>query len=350
VKLSTILQYSGDVRAAAEEAVAFEAAGLDAIWVPEAYGMDAISILGYVAARTDRLEIGTGVVNVYSRTPTLLAMSAAGLDALSQGRMNLGLGASGPQVIEGFHGISYRHPAARIKETIEVCRRVWRRDVVDFQGSTLEIPLPTGEGTGLGKPLKIINQPFRDRIPCFWGALRPYSVGLAAEVADGWMPEWFIPEKAPAIWGEALRTGLERRPASLPPLEIVAGGVACVSDDPDEVQSALDRVRPLIALYVGGMGAREMNFNHELLRRYGWDSEADKIQELFLTGRKQEAAAAVPSGFLEEWSLAGSRSRVKERVAAYRRAGVTYLQLSLTGPLAERIATIRDFRSIVEEA
>jgi F420-dependent oxidoreductase-like protein len=347
VKLSTVLAYAGDIRAAAEEAVLLEAAGLDAVWVPEAYGFDAISVLGYLAARTTRLELGTGVLNVYSRTPTLLAMTAAGLDAVSEGRMNLGLGASGPQVIEGFHGIPYHRPAARIRETIEICRQVWRREVVSYRGTALAIPLLDG-GTGLGKPLKMINSPRRAAIPCFFGALRPYSVGVAAEIADGWLPEWFIPEKGEAIWGDALRRGLSRRAPNLGPLEIVAGGPACISDDPDRVQDVLDRQRPHVALYVGGMGARELNFNNELLCRYGWEAEAAKIQDLFLSGRKADAAEAVPNEFLQQWALAGSTARVRNRLAAFRSVGVTYLQLTLTGSSAEKAETVRRFRRLVD--
>ena len=349
MKLSTLCQYAGDVREAAQEIAALERAGLDAAWVPEAYGVDAISTLGYLAAQTSRIELGSAVLNVYSRTPTLLAMTAAGLDALSCGRMNLGLGASGPQVIEGFHGVPFERPATRIRETIEICRRVWRRDVVEYEGETLAVPLPEGQGTGLAKPLKMINRPVRAAIPCFWGALRTMSVALAAEVADGWIPEWFIPEKAEQVWGAALQRGLSKRDPSLGTLQIVAGGVACISEDPDRVQLALDARRPLVALYVGGMGARSMNFNNELLCQYGWESEAKVIQDLYLGGHMREAEAAVPNAFLHQWSLAGPRSVVKERLAAYREAGTTYLQLGLTGSLDEKVATVEQFRGLVDE-
>ena len=176
MKLSVMLNYSGDVVAAADEIVALEKAGLDAVWVAEAYSFDAISMMGYLAACTERVEIGSAIVNVYSRTATLLAMSAAGLDALSGGRIILGLGASGPQVIEGFHGVPYEKPMARIKETMEVCRRVWRREVIDFHGTTIDIPLPEGRGTGLAKPLKLINHPVRDSIPLYWASLKGKSV------------------------------------------------------------------------------------------------------------------------------------------------------------------------------
>ena len=196
MKLSMQLSYAGGFKEAAKQVVDLEKAGLDVVWVAEAYTFDAISQMGYLAAITERVQIGSGIVNVFSRTPTLLGMTAAGLDFISDGRCILGLGASGPQVVEGFHGVPYEKPLMRIKETIEVVRRVVRREVIDFHGQTIDIPLPEGEGTGLGKPLKLINRPVRDAIPIWWASLMGNAVAATAEVADGWLPIMFIPEQA----------------------------------------------------------------------------------------------------------------------------------------------------------
>ncbi len=198
--------------------VELEKAGLDQVWIPEAYTFDAISQVGYLAANTDRVEIGTGIVNVYSRTAALMAMTAAGCDYVSDGRFILGLGASGPQVIEGFHGVRYEKPMLRIKEYIEACRMIWKREEkFDYQGQTFQAPLPPGEGTGLGKPLKLINHPVRSDIPIWWASLKGLSVTATAEIADGWLPIMFIPEKFQQVWGEQLKAGLAKRDPSRKP-------------------------------------------------------------------------------------------------------------------------------------
>jgi F420-dependent oxidoreductase-like protein len=348
VKLSTILQYASDPRAAAEEIPVLEKAGLDVVWVPEAYSFDAVSTMGYLAALTDHVEIGSGILNVYSRTPTLIAMSLASIDALSGGRANCGLGASGPQVIEGFHGVPYLQPMQRIIETIEVCRATWRREPIEHHGKTIDIPLPAEQGTGLGKALKLINHPVRSAIPIWWASLQPRSVEATARLADGWIPIHFVPDRADAVWGEALARGRQQRLAELQPLQIMAGGAARITEDADEVSRILDAGRPEVALYVGGMGARGKNFYNETMVRYGWESEARTIQDLYLDGRKAEAAAAVPAEYLSAVALVGPIGHVAERVAAYAEAGVTHLQLTLTGPLAQKLATVEAFRSIVD--
>src|SRR4051794_12200997 len=198
--LSTMLQYSDDPLAGAEAAVAMERAGLDVIWVPEAYSFDAVSLMGFLAARTERVEIGSGILPIYSRTPTLTAMSAAGLDALSNGRAILGLGASGPQVIEGFHGVPYDKPVTRTREIIDICRKVWRRERLEHDG-LYPIPLPEGRGTGLGKPLKLINHPKRANIPIWVAALGDKNVEMTAELAEGWLPHVLVPEKIRDVFG-----------------------------------------------------------------------------------------------------------------------------------------------------
>ncbi len=348
MKLSVMINYSGDVMAAANEAIELEKAGLDCAWVAEAYSFDAISMMGYLAGRTERLEIGSAIVNVYSRTPTLLAMTAAGLDVVSGGRINLGIGASGPQVVEGFHGVPYDKPLARTKEVIDICRRVWKREVIEHHGATVDIPLPEGQGTGLAKPLKLINTPVRESIPIWVASLKDKSVAATAELADGWIPIFYVPDRADRVWGDALAAGKAKRDASLGPLQTIAGGPVLFTDDADVPMKVNNFGRPMVALYVGGMGARGKNFYNEIMSAYGWEGAAKTIQDLYLDGKKQEAAAAVPDDFLAASSLVGSEGYVKERIAAYAESGVTHLQLTLIGSLEQKQQTLERLRSIVD--
>ena len=347
MKLSMQLSYAGGFKEAAKQVVDLEKAGLDVVWVAEAYTFDAISQMGYLAAITDRVQIGSGIVNVFSRTPTLLGMTAAGLDFVSDGRCILGLGASGPQVVEGFHGVPYEKPLMRIKETIEVVRRVVRREVIDFHGQTIDIPLPEGEGTGLGKPLKLINRPVRDAIPIWWASLMGNAVAATAEVADGWLPIMFIPERAQKVWGDDLKRGLAKRSADLPPLDISAGGMLAIGDDLP-VEKIRDMGRPGTALYVGGIGARGKNFYNDLAVRYGFEQAAKEIQDLYLDGKKDEAAAKVPEEWLEKTSLVGPAAYIAERVAAYKEAGVTVLNVNPVG--SDPVKAIDQLREIVDAA
>jgi len=347
MKLSMQLSYAGGFKEAASQVVDLEKAGLDVVWVAEAYTFDAISQMGYLAAITDRVQIGSGIVNVFSRTATLLGMTAAGLDFVSDGRCILGLGASGPQVVEGFHGVPYEKPLMRIKETIEVVRRVVRREVIDFHGQTIDIPLPEGEGTGLGKPLKLINRPVRNAIPIWWASLMGNAVAATAEVADGWLPIMFIPEKAMGVWGDDLKRGLAKRSPDLPPLDISAGGMLAIGDDLP-VEKIRDMGRPGTALYVGGMGARGKNFYNDLAVRYGFEQAAKEIQDLYLDGKKEEAAAKVPEEWLEKTSLVGPASYIAERVAAYKEAGVTVLNVNPVG--SDPVKAIDQMREIVDAA
>lgn len=348
MKLSVMLNYAGDVKATADEISALEKAGIDCVWVAEAYSFDAISMMGYLAASTERVEIGSAIVNVYSRTPTLLAMTFAGLDSVSGGRINCGLGASGPQVIEGFHGVPYEKPMQRIKETIEVCRATWRREVIDYHGKTIDIPLPEGQGTGLAKPLKLINHPVRESIPIWWASLKGLSVAATAELADGWIPIFYIPEKADLVWGDAVAEGTKKRSPELGPLQTLAGGAVRITEDADIIEKALDAGRPQTALYVGGMGARGKNFYNDIMSAYGWEAEAKTIQDLYLDGKKSEAAAAVPRDYLAAGGFVGPLGFVQERVAAYAEAGVTHLQLGLGGSLEAKIKTVETMREIVD--
>lgn len=319
------LSYSGGFKEAADTVAELEQAGLDLVWVAEAYGFDGASLMGYLAAKTETVQIASGILPIYTRTPTLIAMTAAGVDALSDGRCHLGLGASGPQVIEGFHGVKYDAQLGRTREIVEICRKVWaREDKLTHDGRYYHLPLPEGEGTGLGKPLKIIAHPVRPRIPVWIASLGPKNVALTAEIADGWMPILFDPAKARDVWGADLDAGKAKRADDLDDLWITAGGLVAIGDD---VKGFLDFVRPMVALYVGGMGARGRNFYNSLFQRYGYEAEAKEIQDLYLDGKKREAAAAVPTEFLEAISLCGPEGYVKERIAAFGEAGVTHLNV-----------------------
>src|SRR3954451_6334029 len=231
MRLSMNMSYAGGFKESVQQVADMERAGLDVVWVAEAYSFDAISQMGYLAAKTERIQIGSGIVNVYSRTQALMAMTCAGLDYISDGRIICGLGASGPQVIEGFHGVPYEKPITRIKEYIDVCRMLWRRDVLTYDGQTVHVPLPEGQGTGLGRPLKLINRPVRSNIPIWWASLMGKSVAATAEVADGWLPIMFIPERADRVWGDDLRAGQAKRSPELPPLETAAVGIVAIGED-----------------------------------------------------------------------------------------------------------------------
>jgi F420-dependent oxidoreductase-like protein len=324
------LQYAGGFKESARQVSELEKAGLDVVWVAEAYGFDAPSFMGYLAGQTETITIGSAILPIYTRTPTLLAMTAAGIDAMSDGRCILGLGASGPQVIEGFHGVPYDAPIGRTREIVEICRDVWRREApLAHDGRYYTMPLPEDQGTGLGKPLKIIGRPVRSAIPIYVASLGSKNVQMTAEIADGWLPLFYLPERADLVWGQDLATGRAKRDASLGPLEVAAGGIVSITDDPDSV---LDFGRGMAALYIGGMGSRERNFYNQLACRYGYEKEAKEIQDLYLDGKKQEAAALVPKEFLELTNLVGPEGYVKERVAAFKESGVTILNVQPVAP------------------
>lgn len=327
MKISTMLSYSGGFKAAAQSVTEMEKAGLDLVWVAEAYGFDGPSLMGYLAALTNTVEIGAAILPIYTRTPTLIAMTAAGIDALSDGRFHLGLGASGPQVIEGFHGVPYTNPLGRTREIIDICRLVWKREApLSYAGKNYTLPLPADQGTGLGKALKIIAHPVRSEIPIWVAALGEKNVAMTAEKADGWIPILYIPERAKDVWGGALSTGGAKRDSSLGDLMVTAGGLLAIGEG-EEVTKLRDLQRSMIALYVGGMGAKGKNFYNELAQRYGYEKEAELIQELYLSGKKREAEAAVPDEFCELTTLCGPEGYVKERIAAFKEAGVTHLQV-----------------------
>jgi F420-dependent oxidoreductase-like protein len=340
------INYAGGFKEVAAEVADLERAGLDIVFVPEAYSFDAVSGLGYLAASTERVELASGILQLYTRTPTLTAMTAAGLDYVSDGRFTLGLGASGPQVIEGFHGVPYDAPIARTREVVDICRQVWRRETLEHQGKHYTIPLPADQGTGLGKALKLINRPVRERIPILIAALGPKNVELAAEIAEGWQPIFYLPEKAHDVWGEALATGQAKRDPALGNLDVFAGPALAIGEN---VEPLLEFVKPHLALYIGGMGAKGKNFYHTLATRYGYGPQADRIQELYLAGDKESAAKAVPDELVRDVSLIGTPGFVKERVAAFREAGVTTLNVApIAATAADRVKLIETLRGLVD--
>lgn len=337
MKVSTMLMYDGNPRQAADQVVALEKAGLDTVWIAEAYGFDSPTLMGYIAAKTETVEIGSAILNIYSRTPGALLQTAAGLDNVSGGRAILGLGASGPQVIEGFHGVPYEKPLKRTREVIDIVRRGMRREPLTNDG-LVQLPLDKEHGavTGLGKPLKLLTKPERPSVPIYLAALGEKNVEMCAEIADGWLPHLFWPEKYETVWGEAIKAGTAKRDPELGTLQIVAGGLVAIGEGP-ETKAVLDFARPLFALYVGGMGAKGKNFYNDVARAYGYEKEAEEIQDLYLSGKKKEAEALVPQEWLEAANLVGPESYVKERIAAMREAGVTSLNVA---PFAEDPAAV----------
>lgn len=331
MKLSTMLMYDGNPRSAADQVVALEKAGLDTVWVAEAYGFDSPTLMGYLAARTETVEIGSAILNIFSRTPGALLQTAAGLDNVSQGRAILGLGASGPQVIEGFHGVPYDKPLGRTREIIDIVRAGLRRETLTSDG-IYKLPLTKEDGavTGLGKPLKLLTKPERSSIPIYVAALGAKNVELVGEVADGWLPHLYYPEKAASVWGEPLAAGAQKRSADLGPLQVVAGGMVSIGEGP-ETKALLDFARPIFALYVGGMGAKGRNFYNDVACAYGYEKEAAEIQDLYLNGHKRDAEALVPLEWLEAANLVGPPSYVRERIAAFAESGVTSLNVTPVG-------------------
>ena len=301
-----------------------ERLGFDSVWVAEAWGTDAVSVLGWLAARTERIKLGSAIMQIPGRTPANTAMTAATLDLLSRGRFLLGLGTSGPQVVEGWHGRPWGKPLGRTREYVEIVRGALRREVVAHEGEHYRIPYDGPHATGLGKPLKLMLRPLRAEIPIYLAALGPKNVALAAEIADGWLPIFVAPERFADTFGPSLG-------GAPPDFEIAATASILVGDD---VPALLDALRLHVALYVGGMGAKGRNFYNSLVRRYGWEKEAERIQELYLDGRQREAIAAVPDELVDAVSLVGPKERIAERLDAWRETPVTTLVLGTTQPEA----------------
>ncbi len=325
MRIGIALDYSGGFHEAVDRVVELEKSGIDVVAVAEAYSFDAVSQLGYLAAKTSTVELASGVFPLYIRTPSLLAMTAAGLDFVSNGRFRLGIGTSGPQVIEGFHGVEFDAPLGRTREVVEICRQVWRRERVHYAGKHYQIPLLADRGTGLGKALQLINHPVRERIPISIAALGPKNVELTAEIAEGWQPVFFHPEKAASVWGEPLAAGAAKRDPALGPMDVMVHASLAIGDDVDD---RLAWAKPQLGLYLGGMGAKGRNFYHNLATRYGFGAVADRIQELYLSGRKRAAIDAVPDELVRAIALVGPRGFIAERLAAFAEAGVTTMLVS----------------------
>jgi F420-dependent oxidoreductase-like protein len=301
-----------------------ERLGFDSVWVAEAWGTDAVSVLGWLAAKTERIKLGSAIMQIPGRTPSNTAMTAATLDLLSGGRFLLGLGTSGPQVVEGWHGQPWGKPLGKTREYVEIVRAALRRDVVEHDGEHYGIPYDGPGATGLGKPLKLMLRPLRAEIPIYLAALGPKNVALAAEIADGWLPIFVAPERFDDAFGASLADARDG-------FEIAATASVLVGDD---VPALLDALRPHVALYVGGMGAKGRNFYNSLVRRYGWEEEAERIQELYLDGKQREAIAAVPDELVDAVALVGPKERIAERLEAWRETPVTTLVLGTPQPEA----------------
>ncbi len=324
-----------------------ESAGVDLVWGGEIYGYDLVSTLTFVAAHTSKMKLMTGILPIYSRSPALIAQTAMTIDTLSEGRFILGLGSSGPQVIEGWHGVPFKRPLGMTQDVIEICRKVWSGDKVEHKGRNFSLPLPPEQGTGLGKALRLMCQPLRRDIPIAVAAIGPKNVELAAEVANLWQPIHFLPEKFNDVWGESLAAGGAKRALELGDLEIVAGGTVALGSGP-MVDAARKAVRDNVGFYVGGMGARDKNFYNDLFHRYGYEQEAKDIQDLFLSGKKGEAFAAVPDDYVDRASLTGDEGRVKERIAVYKSVGVTYLDISIPADTENPLQVIEKVKAWAE--
>jgi F420-dependent oxidoreductase-like protein len=298
-----------------------ERLGYESAWAAEAWGTDAVTVLTWLAATTTTLKIGSAIMQMPARTPANTAMTAATRDLLSGGRFQLGLGTSGPQVVEGWHGRPWGDPLARTREYVEIVRAVLRRETLEHHGSEFDIPY---DGTGLGKPLKLMLRPLRADLPVYLAAMGPKAIAQAFEVADGWLPIFFSPER----WHDALGAPEPRASFEIAPtVDVVLG---------DDVQSCRDVLKPLLALYVGGMGARGQNFYNRLVSRYGYEAEAIAIQDLYLDGHHRDAAAAVPDALVDEVALVGPKERIADRLAAWRESGATQLLCATRQPQALR--------------
>ena len=311
-----------------------ERLGYDSVWAAEAYGSDTATVLGWLAGQTTKIRLGAGIFQMPGRSPAMTAMTAATIDQLSGGRMILGIGSSGPQVAEGWHGQRFAKQLQRTREYVAVVRMALARERVEFHGETLELPLPDGPG----KALKLTIAPKQERIPLYLAAIGPNNTRLAGEIADGWLPTFFSPEHVGLFRG-LLEEGAERAGRTLENFVIAPTVSVHINDD---LQAARDFMRPGLALYVGGMGSREKNFYNALVRQYGFDDAAAEIQELYLAGKKEEACRAVPDALVDLVSLAGPKELVAERLAAYREAGVgTLIASPLAATKEDQLAQMR---------
>jgi F420-dependent oxidoreductase-like protein len=317
-----------------------ERLGYDSVWTAEAYGSDAATILGWIAGQTSRIRLGSAIFQMPGRSAAMTAMTAATLDQLSGGRMILGIGSSGPQVAEGWHGQRFGRQIQRTREYVAVVRKALARERLEFHGETIELPLPDGPG----RALKLTIAPVQERIPVYLAAIGPNNTRLAGEIADGWIPTLFSPEHV-GEFRPLLEEGAARSGRSLDGFDIAPTVNLFITDD---LTSARDAMRPFLALYVGGMGSRERNFYNQLVQRYGFEDAASSVQDLYLEGRRDEAMAALPDALIDLVSLCGPADRVRERLAAYREAGVGTLGVT---PMAwDRDGRLEQLRLVAELA
>jgi F420-dependent oxidoreductase-like protein len=313
--------------------------GYDSIWAAEAYGSDAATVMAWMAANTKTAKIASGIFQMPARTPSMTAMTAATLDNISNGRMVLGLGMSGPQVVEGWHGQPFNHQLQRTREYVAIVRKALARETVTYEGEFYALPRPGGPG----KPLKLIIQPVQERIPIYLAAIGPKNTALAAEIADGWLPTLFAPEHM-LVFKPSLEEGASRNGGSPGSIDIAPMTSLAIDTD---VERARNLMRPFLALYVGGMGSRKRNFYKELVTRYGYGGEAQKVQDLYLDHKYDEAMAALPDDLIDKISLCGPKEAIKERLAVYRDAGVgTLLITPMAATLEERLTMLRDLAEI----
>jgi F420-dependent oxidoreductase-like protein len=321
-----------------------ESAGFDSVWAAEAYGSDAATVLAWLAAQTETIKIGSAIFQMPGRSPAMTAMTAATLDNLSNGRMILGIGSSGPQVAEGWHGQRFAKQLARTREYVAIVRKALARERLEYEGETYQLPLPDGPG----KALKLMIPPVQERIPIYIAAIGPKNTQLTGEIADGWIPTFFSPEHVDDM-RKLLEEGAARagngKKIDSDSFDIAPHVMVCIDDDLDR---ARDFMRPVLALYVGGMGSRQKNFYNQLVRRYGFDDAADEVQDLYLGGKKEEAMAALPAELIDMVSLCGPRARVAERLQLYRDAGVGTLIVSAAAATPEqRLDTLRTLAELV---
>jgi F420-dependent oxidoreductase-like protein len=324
---------------AAEEA---DRLGYSVVWASEAYGSDVVSVLGYLAGRTTSVALGSAIMQIPGRTPAMTAMTAATLDVLSGGRFRCGVGVSGPQVSEGWHGVRFAHQLARTREYVAIVRKALDREKLEFHGEHFELPLPDGPG----KALKLTIKPVQDRIPIYLAAIGPKNTALAGEIADGWIPTLLSPEFLPEL-RKNLEEGAAQAGRTLENFDIAPTVNVFITDD---LAAARDATRPFVGLYVGGMGSKKQNFYNALMKRYGFEEAAEKVQDLYLSGQKEEAMAALPAEFLDQVALIGPRDVVRERLTVYRDAGVGTLGVT---PLAfdkpGRLDQLRQLAEVFEE-
>ncbi len=334
MRLGLQLGYDDPVAAVAL-AEEVERLGFHSVWTSEAYGSDAVTPMAWVAARTERILVGSAIMQMPARSPAAVASTVATLDLLSGGRVLLGLGTSGPQVAEGWHGQAFGKPLARTREYVSIVREILRREApLEHHGEHYDIPYSRADATGLGKPLKLIIHPLRPDVPIYLAAIGPRNVSLAAEIADGWLPIFFSPERFAEVHAPRLEAGFSVRGGRPDEWDLAPLVPVVVADD---AAAARDFLKPLLALYIGGMGARDQNFYTRLAQRYGYEEAAGQIQEHYLEGRKADAAAAVPDSLVEEVALVGDRARIADRLDAWRECGATTLILQARQPEALRL-------------